>query len=326
MPIVRQLLASENPAVVFRTRVRLLGEPIDSAPILALQRAIASSEMAHRLLHHRRADGTIATNPYKKWQGPHWTLYSLAEIDYPPGDDSLQVLRDQVYGWLLSDEHLKYPRTVVIPGQEDRVRRCASQEGNAIWYALKLGLVDERTQILADRLKAWQWPDGGWNCDKRPEARTSSFIETLIPLRALFAFGQAYGDQEAVAAAGRAAEFLLARQLYKRRRDGQVAHTQFTRITYPIQFYDILFAPKVMVEVGRIGDARCDSALDLLASKQLPGGGFPLEVKNCKTTDEIETRGSFADWGAGGRTRANEFVTADALYVLHRAGRRGTRY
>ena len=66
-----------------------------------------------------------------------------------------------------------------------RVRRCASQEGNCIFYSLALGLADERTEELVARLIKWQWEDGGWNCDKRPEAAISSFNETLIPLRGL---------------------------------------------------------------------------------------------------------------------------------------------
>ena len=40
---------------------------------------------------------------------------------------------------------------------------------------------NERCDELALRLAEWQWPDGGWNCDKRPEVVISSFMETLIP-------------------------------------------------------------------------------------------------------------------------------------------------
>ncbi|MCJ7622251.1 MAG: hypothetical protein MUO76_02020 [Anaerolineaceae bacterium] len=321
IPVVRCLLLSNNPSIVYKTRVYLLEESPDSAHIRALAGQIKSSSNARRLLSHRLPDGTIHTNPYRKWQGPHWTLFSLAQIEYPPGDESLIPLRDQVYAWMLAPEHLEFPRSLIIPGQEQRVRRCASQEGNAIWYSLKLGLVDERTELLVDRLVKFQWPDGGWNCDKRPEARTSSFIESLIPARALAIYGREYGDSAAQAVAERTAEFLLKRQLYRRLSDGCVIKPAFTRIQYPIQFYDILFALVVMVEMGKIDDPRCDSALDLLLSKHLPGGGFPLEEKNCKATDLITTRGSFADWGPSGKRRMNEFVSVDGLYVLKAAGR-----
>jgi len=68
---------------------------------------------------------------------------------------------------------------------DGRVRRCASQEGYAVWCSLRLGFADSRTEELVSRLLRWQWADGGWNCDRHPEADTSSFMETLIPMRAL---------------------------------------------------------------------------------------------------------------------------------------------
>ena len=83
----------------------------------------------------------------------------LAELDYPPGDKTLIPLRDQVYAWLLARG-----KRLVLDG---RVRTCASQEGNALYATLALGIADDRAEELASSLMAWQWPDGGWNCDKK---------------------------------------------------------------------------------------------------------------------------------------------------------------
>ena len=59
-------------------------------------------------------------------------------------------------------------------------------EGNTIWSQLVLGIVDdEHVPLLVDRLVAFQWPDGGWNCGKQPGAHTSSVQETLLPHRGL---------------------------------------------------------------------------------------------------------------------------------------------
>jgi hypothetical protein len=320
-----RLTGAEDPSIAYRARLLLRGEEPDSRKLRSLRERIRTSANVQRLLSHRQDDGRIQTNPYQKWQGPHWTLYSLALIAYPPGDKLLVPLRDQVYDWLFAPEHLEFPRSLVISGQEERPRRCASQEGNAIYYSLVLGLVDDRTHALVDRLIAFQWPDGGWNCDKRPEAHVSSFVETLIPLRALWHYGQTYNHKEAVAAADRAAGFLLERRLLYRVRDGALIHPtwggKFTEIHYPIQFYDLLFVLQVMAEIGKIGDSRCDQALDLLSSKQLQDGGFPLEVKNCRRADTITTRGSFADWGPAGTKRSNPFVSIAALWVLAKAKR-----
>jgi hypothetical protein len=100
------------------------------------------------------------------------------------------------------------------------VRRGGSQEENAVWSSLQLGIEDERTLALFDQLVAWRRPNGGWNCDKRPAACSSPFQETAIPLRALRAFGLRYQHTGVLEAAARAAELLLSWRLFWRRGDG----------------------------------------------------------------------------------------------------------
>jgi hypothetical protein len=212
------------------------------------------------------------------------------------------------------------------PDQPQRVRRCASQEGNAIWSALRLGLEDERTADWVERLIAFQWPDGGWNCDRRPAARVSSFQETAIPARALHAYGTRFGDARALRAAQRAAELLLSRRLLWRRRDGAVIRPDWgkpaDRIQYPIRFYDVLYALDLMRELDRLDDPRCADALAVLESKRLADGGFPLEERIGDTRPTVASRATFADWGPAGTTRSNPLVTVAALGVLRTAGRR----
>ena len=202
------------------------------------------------------------------------------------------------------------------------MRRCASQEGNALYYFLALGLADARTGELAERLIQWQWPDGGWNCDKNPTAMNSSFMESLIPLRALALHAEVTGNAASRTAAERAAEIFLKRRLYKRQRDGRIIKDDFVALHYPCYWhYDILFGLKVMAEAGFIGDERCYEALELLESKRLPDGGFPAEKKYYRVTEKKGTGRSLADWGGASKKRMNEFVTADALCVLKRSGR-----
>jgi hypothetical protein len=283
--------------------------------------------MATALLRHREADGTIATHPYKKWQGPHWTLYSLALLGYPPGDESLRPLFGQEYRWLLSPAHLRPPSTVIVPGDGDRIRRCASQEGVAVWSAVLLGLVDDWTDELVSRLVTWQWPDGGWNCDRRPQAAASSFQETLLPLRGLARYVTTGRDlaPQAQACLDRGAELLLSRRLLWRRRDGAAIRPDWggdpRLIQFPVRVYDVLSALLVMAEIGKAGDPRCSAALDLLASKRLADGGFPVELRTAQTSREVISRGTFADWGPAGHRHSNPFVTAEAEFVLRRAVR-----
>jgi len=270
------------------------------------------------LLSERGADGRIPHHPYKKWNGTHWVLSILADLGYPAlPDPPLAPLMEDVYAWLLGPSHAKGIRTI-----QGRTRRCASQEGYAVWYSLRLGLADGRTQELAERLMKWQWPDGGWNCDKRPEADTSSFMETLIPLRALALYAQVSGEGCARQSVERAAEVFLTRQMYLRRRDGQVIDPHFVRLHYPCYWhYDILFGLKVMAEAGFLGDPRCLPALELLETKRLPGGGFPAEESYTRLTRPALSGYSLVSWGGTGKRKMNPFITVDALSVLRLAGR-----
>lgn len=323
MTLVDSLCAHENPVVAYRARRLLAGESGRSPGMRTLRRAIGSSEMAKRLLlalHGERF------NPYRKWQGPHWTLYSLAEIGFPPGDERLLPLRRRVLDWMFAPAFLKPPSTVFLADQPERPRRCASMEGNTIWSQLVLGIVDEDlVPLLVDRLVAFQWPDGGWNCDRRPGARTSSVQETLLPLRGLAHWSRATGDERAREAAKRTAEFLLERRLLWRKRDGALIEPDWggpvDKVHYPIRFYDVLSALLVMAEMGLVHDTRCRDALDLLECKRLADGTFPVEWTNVKKADRIETRGTYADWGILHKKKGNPFVTVDALYVLREAGR-----
>ena len=168
----------------------------------------------------------------------------------------------------------------------------------------------------------WQWPDGGWNCDKEPSADTSSFMETLPPMRGLAAWAALSGDSAARAAAERAAEVFLERRLFRRRRDGRVIRAEFTKLHYPLYWhYDILAGLKAMAELGAIGDARCSDALDLLESKRLPDGGWPAEARYYRHSTEIKLGNDDVDWGGTSTRRMNEWVTVDALGVLRAAGR-----
>jgi hypothetical protein len=317
LPVLEGLLRSEEPSIRYKARMYLLGEDPACAAMQTLRQEIRSSHRVRRLLSECRPDGTIPFHPYLKWRGAHWVLSLLAELEYPPGDASLAPLREQVYQWLLSREHEKHIRLI-----QGRIRRCASQEGNAAYSLLKLGLADERTKELIQRLLKWQWPDGGWNCDKRPQAHNSSYYESWLPLRALNLYFRQTDDRQVRPAIDRAAELLLKRNLFLGIKNGEPIKPDFIQVSFPyFFFYNILSALQVMMEIRLLHDSRCQRALDLLSTKQLPDGSFPSEVKYYRVTSNPISRTSTIDWGPCGPRKANEFVTLKALIVLKAAGR-----
>ncbi len=149
---VAWLLASDEPAVRHLTRRDLLGEAAAADAARVLEGGIASA-----LLAGQRPDGGFGVRPYSKWTGAHWRLVSLVELAAPAGEPRLQAAASTVLDWLTGEPHR---RTVqVIDGL---ARRCASQEGNALAVACRLGMAgDPRADLLARSLAGWQWPDGG---------------------------------------------------------------------------------------------------------------------------------------------------------------------
>lgn len=148
---------------------------------------------------------------YYKWQGLHWVLARLADIGYPRGDKALFPIRDRVLDLWLGPQYFReydaktraagYGKSAV-PRMNGRYRRCGSQQGNALYSVVTLGIADERADRLAERLLHWQWPDGGWNCDRDPNADTSSFMETLTPMLGLDAYARESGSAKAKKAEG----------------------------------------------------------------------------------------------------------------------------
>jgi hypothetical protein len=331
--MLQRLLEHDEPSIRFKARAGVLGENPASASMRKLREEIRRSPRVTALLAGRARDGRLlrGRNAYQKWQGAHWVMATLADLGYPQGDRDLLPMRDQLLDLWLAPEYFDefacehksaaYSKPGV-PVMAGRHRRCASQQGNALFAIVTLGLADARTEGLAERLLHWQWPDGGWNCDKDPGADSSSFMETLLPMRGLAAYARMSGDRAARKAVERASAVFLDRQLCRRRSDGAIIRREFVDLHYPLYWhYDILGGLKVMREAGKISDARCRFALDLLQAKMLPDGGFPAEARHYKVSDRIELGAEAVDWGGTNKRASNAWVSADALAVLAAAGR-----
>jgi len=319
---LQNLLNSSEPSVQYIARKYILQEDLTSPAMLALQETIRTGDRVTCLLSERGPDGRLPYHPYTKWVGAHWILSQLADLEYPAGDETLIPLREQVYGYFFSGtrENPSHKRRVIH--SKGLVRACASIEGNAIYSLLKLGLADSLTDYLAEVVLGWRWPDGGWNCDRKPKASHSSFHETLIPLRALNLYAERTGDPRIRQTILDSAEVFLKRRLFRRVTDGEVIDPHFLATHYPYYWhYNILFGLKVMAELGCISDPRCQEALDLVEAKKLPDGGFPAEMRYYTVTNRQTSNRSLVSWGGTSTHKSNEWVTVEALRVLTAAGR-----
>ena len=256
------------------------------------------------LLSGQRPDGGFGVHPYSKWRGSHWRLVSLTELGVPQGSRAARAAADDVLAWIAAPSE-----PVVIAGRE---RRHTSMEGNALAACCRLGMArDARVRHLVEVLLRSQWPDGGWNCDTRPEARRSSFHESLAPIWGLVEYHRATQHADALHAAERAAEVLLEHRLFRSRASGEVILAEWLHIHWPHYWhYDYFQGLRAIDLVGRLDDPRAGEALDLLRSRRRPDGTWKTGGhKYWRRHGESNLEA--VDWGD-----AHEIVTAAALPLL----------
>ena len=279
------LLASNEPAIRRLVRRDLLDEAAQDEGATLLDGPIVGA-----LLGGQQPDGGFGVNVYGKWAGAHWRLVSLVELGIPAGHPRAVAAAETVLAWLTGSSHRSN-----VPVIEGLARRCGSQEGNALAVACRLGMADDpRVILLATSLVDWQWPDGGWNCDRRPGAHRSSFHETLPPVWGLHEYAVATGDPDAGEAARRGAELFLSHELFRALETGEAIDREWLTPHWPPYWrYDVLQALVVLERMGLARDARAADAIDQVRRRRRPDGRW---------------RASNRWWRPPGGTRAAEAV------------------
>jgi hypothetical protein len=298
------LLASKEPGVVFQAKRDLLGEPDPPEA-----EHVLDGPWVRGLLAGQKADGGFGVGVYGKWGGAHWRLVSLVELGVPAGEPRCLAAAETVLNWLTGKSHRAGVKAI-----DGLVRRCASQEGNALAVCSRLGLTgDPRVQLLAESLVAWQWPDGGWNCDKRATGRRSSFNESLAPMWGLHEYWAATADDAAREAAARTAELFLDHRLFRVAGKGEPIRESFVTLHYPPYWhYDILQALVVLARMGLARDPRAADAVELVEERRLPDSRWRAGARWWKPPGSKGSNVEVVDWGSG----PNEMITLNALRVL----------
>jgi hypothetical protein len=159
--VIASLCKSPEPSIRHKIRVHVLSEGEQSTAIRRLREEIRRSPRVATLLQNRARDGRIKNgrNIYDKWQGAHWILATLADIGYPAGDKKLFPARDQILDHWLDDFFYKEIecnkksdayKFEGVPIMRGRHRRCAAQQGNALFIICKLGLANSRCEKLLE--------------------------------------------------------------------------------------------------------------------------------------------------------------------------------
>lgn len=303
------LLQSSEPGIVFQAKRDLLdeSEPPEAERVL-------EGPLVRALLAGQQPDGSFGVHVYAKWGGAHWRLVSLVELGVPAGEPRCLAAAETVLAWLTGKEHRDRIKTI-----DGLVRRCAAQEGNALAVCSRLGLArDPRVQLLAESLVEWQWPDGGWNCDKKATGRRSSFNESLPPMWGLHEYWIATGEAAARKAAHRTAELLLEHRLFRALATGEPIRASFVTLHHPpFWHYDVLQALVILGRMGLADDPRAADGVDLVEERRLADGRWRPGGRWWRPPGMPGSNVEVVDWGSG----PSEPLTLNALRVLRAAGR-----
>ncbi|MGH2418687.1 MAG: hypothetical protein ACRDFY_10175 [Candidatus Limnocylindria bacterium] len=307
--VIDWLLAAKEPAIRRLVRRDLLGE---AAP--ADEKRLLAGPLVQALLDGQEPDGGFGVNVYSKWTGAHWRLVSLVELGVPAGEPRAVAAAQTVLAWLTGTSHRRN-----VPVIEGLARRCGSQEGNALAVASRLGMAgDRRVALLASSLVEWQWPDGGWNCDRRPQAHRSSFNESLPPIWGLHEYAVATGDRDAATAARRGAELLLEHRLYRALATGEPIHDEWLTPHWPPYWhYDVLQALVVLARMGLGADPRTADAREALQRRRHANGQWRASSRWWKLPGS-RSYPEAVDWRID--DSADRMVTLRALTVLRAGG------
>lgn len=309
-PVIDWLLESSEPAIRRLVRRDLLDEAADDEDVL-------SGPIVQALLDGQADDGGFSGHAYNKWVGAHWRLISLVELGIPAGEPRALAAADTVLAWLTGPSHRRN-----VPVIEGLARRCGSQEGNALAVASRLGMAgsDPRVAQLAESLVGWQWPDGGWNCDRKPGAHRSSFNETLGPIWGLHEYATAIGDADARDAAHRGAELLLEHRVFRTLATGEPMHDEWLVMHWPpFWHYEVLNAMVVLARLGLATDPRVADAVEVILGRRQDNGRWRASSRWWKPPPMATRGGEAVDWRIDDSN--DRMVTLRALAVLRAAGR-----
>jgi hypothetical protein len=334
------LLDSNNPPVRYFAMRDLLDYKSNDSELMEAKNNLVRYEVTQRILSKQSSDGSWESpdGPYlPKYKSSYWQIMFLAMFGLDRNNQQVgravnHILRFQLQDGgfaifteegakkeyeYLSKRNLKhkkaYPQVHEWVPNRIREMELSCLTGNMTLALLRLGYSEH--SAVKDALK-WlvdiQNADGGWLCPywgAHKNDKHGCFMGTIAPLDAFSETPKKLLDVRAKAAVEHGAEFLLMHRLYMAdHHNFKPIKKQWLMLTLPEFFYNILRGLSVLTKSGYTRDTRIDDALEVIMSKRLSTGEWPLERDYAGTMyGIIEKKG-----------RPSKWITLEVLRVLKR--------
>lgn len=279
-------LLDSDPAIRWQVMRDLLDEP---ETVWRAERArVETSGWGAHLLSQQDADGLWAGGTFF----PAGFTDELLEAEGQPWTATSHAIND-LRTWGLDPDSASARRLVRLVGENGRW----DADGRPFWEGEVEECINGRTvsdgayfgvdmSRLAAQLVGEQQPDGGWNCERANGSVRSSFDTTINVLEGLLAYEVASGGSSEVRAARqRGEEYLLERGLMRRLSTGEAVDEEYLRLAHPYRWhYSVLraldYSRTSAAQTGSGPDSRLTDALDVLRSRRLPDGRWPLDLRH----------------------------------------------
>jgi len=279
---VTEWLLDADPAIRWQVMRDLTDEPAD---VVAAERArVATEGWGARLLALQGEDGQWGGGTYSpKWVSTTYTLLLLRLLGLDPASEEAQSAVRRVR------DGVRWQRRSSGPFFAGETETCVNS------MVVALGAYFGERSADQERLLEWlldeQLDDGGWNCEAPRRSRVPSFNTTILALEGLLEVERSVGADPVIAAARAGGEeYLLERGLFRSLTTGTVINPTWTRFSFPPQWhYDVLRGLEYFRDADSPPDPRCGEAIDLVRSRRLGDGRWPLQhTHRARTHFEME--------------------------------------
>ena len=205
--------------------------------------------------------------PGQPWTATMHTLQTLQLLGLDPASESAR----QAIALIAENGRWEHAGQRYFDGEVEPCINGRTIE-TGTYFGLDVATIVER--ILDERLE-----DGGWNCEAENGSVRSSFHTTIDVLDGLLEFERATGGSAEVLTARRGGEeYLLERELFRRKSTGEVADPAYLEFAFPYYWrYDVLRALDYFRGTDTDPDPRMAEAVEVVRSKRQPDGRWLLD-------------------------------------------------